>query len=99
MSFIRSVISSARKWLPIGALAAMTATSGNAQDYGKVGEPIKLVIGYQPYWTPGFAPAILRSKEMWRKYLPAGCWPANNRSATWGRCPLSSRLPRTRSLT
>lgn len=72
MSFIRSVISSARKWLPIGALAAMTATSGNAQDYGKVGEPIKLVIGYQPYWTPGFAPAILRSKEMWRKYLPAG---------------------------
>lgn len=42
------------------------------QDYGKPGEPVHLVVGYQPYWTMGFAPAVLRGKELWKKHLPAG---------------------------
>lgn len=42
-------------------------------DYGKQGGPVHLVVGYQPYWTMGgYAPAVLRAKELWKKYLPAG---------------------------
>lgn len=41
-------------------------------DYGKVGQPVHLVIGYQPYWTMGYGPAVLRAKELWKKYLPEG---------------------------
>lgn len=41
-------------------------------NYGKIGDPIHLVVGYQPYWTMGYAPAVLRAKELWKKYLPAG---------------------------
>ena len=56
--------------LVLGSVSTSTLVS--AQEYGKPGEPVKLVVGYQPYWTMGFAPAVLRSKEMWKKYLPAG---------------------------
>ena len=41
-------------------------------NYGKPGEPIHLVVGYQPYATLTWDGAILRKKEYWKKYLPPG---------------------------
>lgn len=54
------------------AATVLLSSPVHAQDYGKIGEPIKLVVGYQPYWNLGFSPAVLRGKELWKKYLPPG---------------------------
>lgn len=49
----------------------MTAVA-YAKDYGKPGEPIDLVVGYQPYYTEAWSGMVMRGKEFWRKYLPEG---------------------------
>jgi len=56
------------------AMGALGNRSAYAEDlnYGKVGDPINLVVGYQPYATLTWDGAILRKKEYWKKYLPAG---------------------------
>jgi NitT/TauT family transport system substrate-binding protein len=43
-----------------------------AKDYGKPGEPIKLVVGYQPYYTQAWSAVIQKEMEPWKKYLPKG---------------------------
>lgn len=63
--------------LCIGLVSAFVPWIGgvaNAEDkdYGKPGEAINLVVGYQPYATLTWDGAVLRKKEYWKKYLPAG---------------------------
>ena len=41
-------------------------------DFGKVGEPVNLVIGYQPYYTESWSGVVNNGKQLWKKYLPAG---------------------------
>lgn len=41
-------------------------------DFGKPGEPVDLVIGYQPYYTESWSGVVNNAKEFWRKYLPEG---------------------------
>jgi NitT/TauT family transport system substrate-binding protein len=41
-------------------------------DYGKPGEPVKLVVGYQPYYTEAWSGIVMRSKKFYEKYLPKG---------------------------
>ena len=41
-------------------------------DFGKVGEPVKLVVGYQPYYTESWSGVIMRGKKFYEKYLPKG---------------------------
>jgi len=41
-------------------------------DYGKPGEPIHLIIGYQPYYSESWSGAVLNGLELWKKYLPPG---------------------------
>jgi NitT/TauT family transport system substrate-binding protein len=41
-------------------------------DYGKPGEPVKLVVGYQPYYTEAWSGIVMRSKKLYEKYLPKG---------------------------
>jgi len=53
--------------LAIGGLAHAAELN-----YGKPGEPIKLVFGYQPYATLTWSGAVQRKKEFWKKYLPPG---------------------------
>ena len=65
-----------------GALIAFSAfaasvftTPANAaavKDYGKPGDPIELVIGYQPYYTESWSGVIMRDKKFYEKYLPKG---------------------------
>lgn len=61
--------------IAIGAIslfAAVPAQSAASKNYGKPGEPIQLVIGYQPYYTESWSGVIMRDKKFYEKYLPKG---------------------------
>src|SRR5882672_9978395 len=54
--------------------AACTAVPAIATDidYGKQGAPVKLVVGYQPYYTQSWSGVVMRGKKFYEKYLPKG---------------------------
>jgi NitT/TauT family transport system substrate-binding protein len=49
--------------------AGMTAS---AQNFGKPGEPVELVVGHPCCYTEVWSVMALRGKEFWKKYLPSG---------------------------
>jgi NitT/TauT family transport system substrate-binding protein len=53
-------------------LAGAPAARAADLDYGKPGEPVHLVVGYQPYFSESWSGAVLNGLELWKKYLPAG---------------------------
>ena len=55
-------------------LVAGGLTTARAADleYGKPGQPVQLVVGYQPYYAQSWSGVVMRSKELWKKYLPPG---------------------------
>lgn len=59
-----------------GAAALTLGTMGSALaadiDFGKPGEPVKLVIGYQPYYTESWSGIVMRGQKLYEKYLPKG---------------------------
>jgi len=57
------------------AAAAFMAVPMAAQaevDFGKPGEKVDLVIGYQPYYTESWSGVVNNGKQFWKKYLPEG---------------------------
>jgi len=48
------------------------AASAADLTYGKAGEPVHLVVGYQPYYTQAWSAMVMRSKEFWKRHLPPG---------------------------
>jgi NitT/TauT family transport system substrate-binding protein len=61
----------------VSALAAAAFASGLTAraaelDYGKPGDPVHLVVGYQPYYSEAWSGGVLNGLELWKKYLPAG---------------------------
>ena len=56
------------------ALAAIASGTLQAAGTGAAAtvEPVKLTVGYQPYYAESWSGVIMRKKEFWRKYLPAG---------------------------
>lgn len=40
--------------------------------FGKIGEPVILTVGYQPYCTPYWTSSLNKQTQMWEKYLPKG---------------------------
>jgi NitT/TauT family transport system substrate-binding protein len=48
------------------------ANAAGDKDYGKPGQPIELVVGYQPYYTESWSGVIMRDKKFYEKYLPKG---------------------------
>jgi NitT/TauT family transport system substrate-binding protein len=58
--------------LLVGAGFAAPTRAAATKDYGKPGEPISLVIGYQPYYTESWSGVIMRGKKFYEKYLPQG---------------------------
>src|SRR5476649_2413701 len=60
----------------LGAVAAAALLGGAVQaaeiNFGKPGEPIELVVGYQPYYTQSWSGVIMRGKKFYEKYLPQG---------------------------
>jgi sulfonate transport system substrate-binding protein len=65
-----------------GAVAAMVIAAGivttgcgsssSAADLGKKGQPVHLVIGYQPYYTEAWSAVVMKEKEFWKGHLPKG---------------------------
>ena len=54
-------------------LAALTAPAvAGDLEYGKPGEAVNLVIGYQPYYTESWSGVVMRGKKLYEKYLPKG---------------------------
>ena len=58
----------------IAAAIAASLSSGEAfaQDYGKPGAPVAVVVGYQPYYTQSWSGVVMRGKKFYEKYLPKG---------------------------
>lgn len=54
-------------------LAAVAPSAARSEvDFGKPGEKIDLVVGYQPYYTASWAGVVNNGKQFWKKYLPEG---------------------------
>ena len=57
----------------IAALACSAVPASAADiDFGKPGAPVKLVVGYQPYYTQSWSGVVMRGKKFYEKYLPKG---------------------------
>ena len=55
------------------ALALGAAGSASAEvGFGKPGEKVDLVVGYQPYYTQSWSGVVINGKQLWKKYLPEG---------------------------
>lgn len=55
------------------ALAAALSAPANAEvNFGKPGEKVDLVVGYQPYYTASWSGVVNNGKGFWKKYLPEG---------------------------
>ena len=54
------------------ALAPVSPALAGDLEYGKPGEPVQLVVGYQPYYTESWSGVVMRGKKLYEKYLPKG---------------------------
>jgi NitT/TauT family transport system substrate-binding protein len=76
------------------AIGAAVPGAVLAKDYGKPGEPVKLVIGYQPYYTQAWSAVIQKEMELWKKYLPKGSeveWQIGLQGAIIGNAMLADK--------
>ncbi len=69
--WVRSVFAVVAMSVGVTSVGLSTAHAGDL-DYGKVGEPVNLVIGYQPYYTESWSGIVMRGKKLYEKYLPKG---------------------------
>lgn len=58
--------------LAMSALVAFSPVALAESDFGKPGEPVKLVVGYQPYYAEAWSGVVVNGKQLWKKYLPEG---------------------------
>jgi len=75
-----------------GAAAVDPASAAASKEYGKPGEAIDLVVGYQPYYTESWSGIIMRDKKFYEKYLPKGIERSNSRSACRGAIIVNGML-------
>ena len=65
-----------RQFFRVCAIPALLVCTGPALcadiDFGKPGEPIKLVVGHPSHYAATWSVHVLHGKEFWKKYLPAG---------------------------
>jgi len=55
-----------------GAVFFANCAGAGDLSFGKPGEPVQLVVGYQPYYTEAWSGVVMRGKEFWKRYLPKG---------------------------
>ncbi|MCB2188588.1 MAG: ABC transporter substrate-binding protein [Deltaproteobacteria bacterium] len=57
-----------------GLLLALVLSLGLGLGAGaaQAADPVTITVGYQPYDTISYSAAVIRAKELWKKYLPAG---------------------------
>ncbi len=65
-----------KKWAGVAAVAAFAlgayAPAEVRAGFGKPGEPVELVVGYQPYYTESWSGVVVNGRELWKKHLPKG---------------------------
>jgi NitT/TauT family transport system substrate-binding protein len=54
----------------LGAAPASASASAAPLDYGKPGEPVHLVVGFQPYYSEAWSGLVINGLELWKKHLP-----------------------------
>jgi NitT/TauT family transport system substrate-binding protein len=60
-------------WLALACASLTLTTPGKATvEFGKQGQPVHLVVGYQPYYTQSWSGVVINGKQLWKKYLPEG---------------------------
>ena len=67
-----SMLLAAGAFVAAGMFGSGPAHAAASKDYGKPGQPVHLVIGYQPYYTKSWSGVVMRSKKLYEKYLPKG---------------------------
>ena len=50
--------------LSVGAMNSAVAEVG----FGKPGEAVDLVVGYQPYYTESWSGVVINGQELWKKW-------------------------------
>jgi len=55
----------------LGGCLGLSALAADI-DYGKPDSPVKLVVGYQPYYTQSWSGVVMRGKKFYEKYLTKG---------------------------
>jgi NitT/TauT family transport system substrate-binding protein len=50
----------------------LASTASAKVGFGKPGEPVELVIGYQPYYTESWSGVVINGQNLWKKHLPKG---------------------------
>jgi NitT/TauT family transport system substrate-binding protein len=89
-TFLRSKVAAV-----IGCVAlALAPAAAMAKEYGKPGEPVHLVIGYQPYYTQAWSAVIQKEMKPWEKYLPKGStveWEIGLQGAIIGNAMLADK--------
>ena len=53
-------------------LGLAAAPASAKVDFGKPGTPVKLVVGYQPYYTQSWSGVVMNGKKFWEQRLPKG---------------------------
>ena len=53
-------------------LSLAAAPASAKVDFGKPGTPVKLVVGYQPYYTQSWSGVVMNGKKFWEQRLPKG---------------------------
>ena len=61
-----------RRLFIAATVAAALSVGAAAPDYGKPEGPVRLVVGYQPYYTQAWSGVVMRGKKFYEKYLPKG---------------------------
>lgn len=56
----------------ISSTGFLSSASAAELDFGKVGEPVDLVVGYQPYYTEAWSGVVMKGLKLYEKYLPKG---------------------------
>ena len=58
----------------IGIATAVYTSSATAAeiDWGNEGDPVDLVVGYQPYYTQAWSGLVMNGLKLYEKYLPEG---------------------------
>jgi len=62
-------------FVSVAALAATTGAPAPASadvGFGKPGESVHVVVGYQPYYTESWSGVVINGKKLWKKHLPKG---------------------------
>ena len=68
-TFLKTICASAAAAvLAVGLAPTASAKVG----FGKPGEAVHVVVGYQPYYTQSWSGVVINGKQIWKKYLPKG---------------------------